>query len=536
MLTVMLAKPQILMGGLILALCIHALLPTASAQQVTIGSSALDERFFGEGMLQVIVEDPSADDDSTDTLTLTVDLSSSDGDTSQSITIPDTNPGSQRFEFFIVHVNATDTIPDDPETTAALTGDQILLFGDGAAGATELAVTGLELYDDASFDIIKGNEEVTVDYEETLGTIELDRSSYGSNSIVYMTIVDQDANLDPTSIDEFTVDPDNPPNADLLSVNGGSLDGVVVFRETGDNTARFEGRYQLGDSISVTSESIVLTLLEKANYAAALGAAENDSNSSDEVSFTVGDSDPSIDVGGQPGILTFDALLSSSQASYVLGETITVTVVDADANIGTNMADTIILELSSAGLAELSALETGPSTGIFESSFMLGSDGAITGTDVKVENGTIAITYADKRPADYAEKVRDGQNPEKEFSLRIDVVPGSNSLVASTPSVRRIDGSTGPHLLGIQLVLSTIVENNFDAQEYVVIIEARDENGITVFLGLHSGTLASDDSSSIEASWTPEATGSYQIRTFVVSSLEGGQVLSGVSISDTAVI
>jgi hypothetical protein len=369
-----------------------------------------------------------------------------------------------------------------------------------------------------------------------LGTLELDRSSYGSNSFVYVFVDDQDANLDPTNTDQFVVDPDNTPNADLLSVNGGTLDGAITFRETGDNTARFEGRYQLGNSISAVSESIVLTLFEKANYAASLASAENDSNGSDEVSFTVGDSDPLIDVGGQPGIVTFDPRLSSSQASYALGETINVTVVDADANSSAGTADTIILQISSGGVAELSAVETGPSTGIFESSFTVGSDGAITGTDVKVENGTIAITYTDKRPADYAEKIRDGLNPAKEFSLKIDITSSSDLISVSAPSARTGSGAAGPHPLGTQLVLSTVVENNLDAQEYVVIIEARDENGITVFLGLQSGTLAPDDSSSIEASWTPDATGSYQIRTFAVSSLESAQVLSGVFISGTTVI
>ncbi len=531
----MLTIHLIVMTGLILAILIYPLSPGAAGQQVVINSNALDEKFFGEGMLQVIVEDESADDDSTDSITLTVDLSSTDGDTSQSITIPDTNPGSQRFEFFIVHVDAVDQTPADPETTAALTDDQILQFGDGA-GLDELPVTGLELFEDASFDIIRGNEEVTVDYEETLGTIELDRSSYGSNSFVYVFVNDQDANLDPTNMDQFIVDPDNLPNADLFSLNGGTLDGIVTFRETGDNTARFEGRYQLGNSISAASESVVLTLLEKANYSTSLASSENDSNGSDEVSFTVGDTDPSIDVGGQPRVATFDPQLSSSQASYTLGETVSVTIADADANTSTNMADTIILQLSSSGVAELSALETGPNTGIFESSFALGSDGAITGTNVKIENGTIAIAYTDKHPADYAEKIKDGQNPEKEFSLKIDVITGSDSILVSTPSVRTSDGAAGPHPLGAQLVLSTTVENNFDEQEYVVIIEARDENGVTVFLGLQSGTLAPDDSSDIETSWTPEAAGDYQIRTFVVSSLESGEVLSGVSVSDTIIV
>jgi hypothetical protein len=511
--------------------------------QAGIKTYAIDERFFGEGVLQVVVTDPDADDVSTiEDLFVDLDAEPDAGSSGAiSIAVPETSDSSGKFEFFLVHEDATAVGPSDldainswgVEGDGTCAVDCALFVTFGPTG--DLAVDA-ELYEEVVFRISAGDDEVEVKYEETLGTLELDRSSYGSNSFVYVFVDDQDANLDPTNTDEFVVDPDNPPNADLLSVNGGTLNGAITFRETGDNTARFEGRYQLGNSISEVSESIVLTLFEKANYAASLASAENDSNESDEVSFTVGDSNPLIDVGGQPGVVTFDPELSSSQASYALGETINVTVMDADANTSASTADTIILQISSGGVAELSAMETGQSTGIFESSFTVGSDGAITGTDIKVDNGTIAITYTDKRPADYVEKLKDGLNPAKEFSLRINIIPGSDLISVSTPSARTSSGAAGPHPIGTQLVLSTVVENNFDAQEYVVIIEARDENGITVFLGLQSGILAPNDSSSIEASWTPDATGSYQIRTFVVSNLESAQVLSGVSISDTTVI
>jgi len=528
--------------GLAFAIVLYPGLPGVYGQ-AGIKTYAIDEKFFGEGVLQVVVTDPDADDDSTiEDLLVDLDAEPDAGSSGAiSITVPETSDSSSRFEFFLVHEDATAVGPSDldainsrgVEGDGTCAVDCALFITFGPTG--DLAVDA-ELYEDVVFQISAGSDEVEVKYEETLGTLELDRTSYGSNSFVYVYVNDQDANLDPTNTDQFVVDPDNPPNADLLSLDGGTLDGAITFRETGDNTARFEGRYQLGNSISVVSESIVLTLFEKANYAASLAFAENDSNDSDEVSFTVGDSDPSIDVGGQPGVATFDPELSSSQDSYAPGETINVTVVDADANTSASTADTIILQISSDGVAELSAVETGPSTGVFESSFTLGSDGGITGADVKVENGTIVITYADKRPADYAEKLRNGLSPEKEFSLRIDVVPGPDSISVSAPSVKTSSGAEGPHPLGTQLVLSTVVENNFDAQGYVVIVEARDENGVTVFLDLQSGSLATDDSSSIEASWTPEAAGDYQIRTFVVSSLESGQVLSGVSISDTSVI
>ncbi len=525
--------------GLAFAIVLFPVLPSGNGQQAGIKTYAIDEKFFGEGVLQVVVTDPDADDSST-IEDLVVDLGAEPNAGSAgtiSITIPETSDSSGKFEFFLVHEDAVAVSPSDlnainsrgveSDGTCAL--DCALFVTFGPTG--DLSVDA-ELYEEVVFQISAGSDEVEVKYEETGGTLELDRTSYGSESFVYAFVNDQDANLDPTNADQFVVDPDNPPNADLFSLGGGSLDGVITFRETGDNTARFEGRYQLGNSISAVSESVVLTLFEKANYAASLASAENDSNGSDEVSFTVGDSDPSIDVGGQP-VVTFDPTLSSGRASYVLGETVSVTIADADANTNTNAADTIILRLSSDGAAELSALETGPNTGIFESSFKLGSDGTVTDTNVKVKNGLMAITYTDKRPADYAQKIEKGQNPEKVFSIEIDIITASDSIVISAPTVRTSSGATGFHALGTQLVLSTTVENSNDAQGYVVIIEARNEDGVTHFLGLQSVTPSN---ATMETSWTPEAAGNYQIRTFAISSLESGQVLTDVSISDTIIV
>jgi hypothetical protein len=527
--------------GLAFAIVLYPVLPSVYGEQTSIKTYAIDERFFGEGVLQVVVADPDADDGNViEDLTIDFDAKPNAGSAgSISITVPETSDSSGKFEFFLAHEDAVAVGPADLDAinsrgvegdgTCALDCAPFVTFGPTG----DLAVDA-ELFEDVVFQISAGGDGVEVKYEETEGTLELDRTSYGTNSFVYVFVNDQDANLDPTNTDQFAVDPDNQPNDDLFSLSGGTLDGAITFRETGDNTARFEGRYQLGNSISAVSESPVLTLFEKANYASSLASAENDSNDSDEVSFTVGDSDPLIDVGGQP-VVTFDPVLSSAKSSYAPGESVSVTVSDADANTNANIADTIILELSSDGVAELSALETGPNTGIFESSFTLGSDGMITGTNVKVENGTMAITYTDKRPADYAQKIENGQNPEKEFSLEIDVITGSDSIVVSAPTVGTSSGAAGPHPLGTQLVLSTTAKNNFNAQGYVVIIEARDENGITVFLGLQSGTQASDGSSNIETSWTPEAAGNYQIRTFAISSLENGRVLSAVSISDAII-
>ncbi|MGI0012813.1 MAG: hypothetical protein ACREBU_05115, partial [Nitrososphaera sp.] len=269
---------KVLLGiGVMFSLFIYVshLMPDAHAKDVIIRTSADVHAgtFFGEAVLQIIVTDSDADDDAT-IEDITVDIDA-DPDTgaggSVAVIIPETSESSGRFEFFLVHEDAVAVGPADldPMNSQGVEGDgtcasdcaPFVTFGPSG----DLAVDA-DLYEETTFDISTGASGVSMSYEEALGTLQLDRSAYGSTSFVYVSVIDQDANLNPFEADEFVVDPGSGPNDDLFSLNGGSLDDVVTFRETGDNTARFEGRYRLGTSIAVSSESMVLTLFDKASY------------------------------------------------------------------------------------------------------------------------------------------------------------------------------------------------------------------------------------------------------------------------------
>ena len=490
-------------------------------------------------MLQIIINDPDSDDDST-VEEITVDIAADPDSGSQgsfSLIIPETSDSSERFEFFLVHADATAVGPEDidPINTAGVEGDgscvsdcaPFVTFG--ASGDLQVDA---DLYEDVTFDLRAGNVEVTVKYEETLAQLSLDRSAYGSDSFVYVFIDDQDANLNPTAADEFIVDPDNAPNNDLLTLDGGSIEDAITFRETGDNTARFEGRYELGASMDFDSESLVLTLFDKGNYGDTLSADENDSNGTDEVSFSIGDTDGTIDVGD---LITWDAELSSDKSAYALGDNVTITIEDPDANSNPSVADEIDLELSaSSGTAVIAAAETGQSTGIFKASFHLDSDGSIAGTLIQLAEGeSVTISYTDEKPADYQARLDSGQDPEKEFTIEIKTVSGTlgiPSASVSSPMVRAIGDEDSPLAVGTQLGLSTTIENDGGAdQPFVALIEVRDSMGITVYLAWQSGDLEPESSTAIEVSWTADVSGKYEIRTFVVSSLTNGIVLSKVA-------
>jgi hypothetical protein len=356
---------------------------------------------------------------------------------------------------------------------------------------------------------------------------------------VYISIVDQDANLNPRSNDQFTVDPDSGPNNDLLELDGGTFEDVVLFRETGDNTGVFEGKYRLGVSIIADVESLVLTLHEKANYNATLASPANDSNGIDELGFTIGNSDGMVDIGGQTSVPTVDPAIKTDGVSYVPGDTVHVTIADRDANAGAGVVDSIHLKISSGSSAiEVLALETGVNTGIFEASFTL-SENAEQGA---IEpGGSALVTYTDERPADYYEKLQAGEDPEKDFTLEIDirlpVKTGTDSTNLTAPVATDVAGGTGPLAVGESITLSTSISNsNEHEQPFVVIIEVRDSEGVTVYLALQGGMLEPTGSADIGVLWQPGQPGTYEVRTFAISHVgaEAG-LLSTPAVSEIIV-
>lgn len=515
-------------------------------QNFSIGTSADDHanKFFGEGILQVTVTDA---DSSTEDISIKINANGAGG-SSVVITVPETNEGSGRFEFFLRHVdaNAVEAGDLDPINTAGVEGDgtcvtdcaPLVTFGPGG----DLGL-GAALYEDVRFEILAGNTEAVAEYEETPSVLGLDRDSYGTTSYVYISVVDQDANLNPTERDQITVDPDSDPNDDLLGLDGGTLEDPIVYRETGDNTAIFEGRYRLGESIVVESESVALTLFDKANYNATLAASENDSNDSDELSFTVGNSDGSVDVGGDHQIgQAWDPIFLVDKDFYDIGDTVHITITDKDANINSGTTDSIQLQVSSTRgqIIEISGLETSANSGIFEASFLL-SDETDAELSAIAAGGSSTISYTDERPADYFDSLQAGQNPEKEFSLEIDIqLPvrtGIESTDVTAPLIAGITGEDGPFVAGNSLTLSTtIANNNEQLQPFVVLLEVRDKNDVTVFLALQSGTLDPDGSTDIGVLWQPLSEGTFEVRSFAITELgTAAELLSTVVRSDLVI-
>lgn len=80
-----------------------------------------------------------------------------------------------------------------------------------------------------------------------------------------------------------------------------------------------------------------------------------------------------------------------------------------------------------------------------------------------------------------------------------------------------------------------IRNNTPERQSYVMIIEVRDSDDITVSLQLQGGTLEPYQSSNVAGLWTTDIDDNYKIRSFIVTDLHDPQILSSVAQRDFTV-
>ncbi len=347
-------------------------LQKAAAQNVTITTSADSHgrSFFGEGALQVVITDPDADDDDVqEDITVDIDADPDIGTgASGSFTVFETSQSSGRFELYLLHdgsslvfgdIDAINTNGaqehDSLSGTVDLREASMIRFG---AVGEELSFTSA-LFDDVNFDLTVGDDEITVDYEESSSTLELDRSTYGSDNIVYIFVIDQDGNRNPTEPDDFTATIAEL-NTLLFDLQGASFDDDVTFEETGDNTARFEGTVELNDTASATddqliftSEAIEMTLNDIAEYIPPT-----------DVTASTDTSSRSFDIDNEDGELaTVTALTFASELKLTLDDNDR----NRDSDDDETLDDVVTVNVDAAGgdNETLDMEETDDNTGLF---------------------------------------------------------------------------------------------------------------------------------------------------------------------------
>lgn len=84
-------------------------------------------------------------------------------------------------------------------------------------------------------------------------------------------------------------------------------------------------------------------------------------------------------------------------------------------------------------------------------------------------------------------------------------------------------------------VSAAFVACSDDEVPFVVIVEARDENNVTVYLQFQTGTLNANGSAESGFSWSPDKAGRYELRTFALSDLLQPQILSQIQTNEVTI-
>jgi len=90
-------------------------------------------------------------------------------------------------------------------------------------------------------------------------------------------------------------------------------------------------------------------------------------------------------------------------------------------------------------------------------------------------------------------------------------------------------------LVGQQAILSTIVADSVDDIEYLSLIEVRNETGITILLESRWDKLDPGRETEIHHLWRPETTGTFEVRSFLISAECVPEILTPVNAREVVV-
>lgn len=288
------------------------------------------------------------------------------------------------------------------------------------------------------------------------GSLQLSTETPGPETLIEGTVIDQDLNTDSKTIQT---------HIGIVTLTSDRLHEIAdaTIIETGVNTGVFTFELQLYALNNNASGSEILT---EVGHKTRLGVLPGDIISirySDDA-----DADgQSVAIARTFSVNSWDGIISTDKLVVTTNEQLQITVIDADANVNPNGDDLLNVRIYSdtdpVGI-NLPLEETGDNTGVFQE-HLITTTGPSKGNDVAVSNGdTITVTYSDRHPADYSERIEEGLSTEQESSIQIhvgqlgrdDTLPPSITEVEGVPYPIRLDYVSGntPSITEVNEVVS----------------------------------------------------------------------------------
>lgn len=237
-------------------------------------------------------------------------------------------------------------------------------------------------------------------------------------------------------------------------------------------------------------------------------------------------------------IESFNPEIKTDKDEYLPGDTVTVTISDADANTDPHVKNTLNFRAytdKDIFGEKLFAVETAANSGNF--TFKLGIVEEEESDSIKAQVGDVLfLEYDDPLPADYNKR-----KPNRVFTVQVPVgtpIPTSENTEAEIPITKDFEGNILDNVTsGRQVWLTTEIENNLEMDKAVVVLlEVRDSDGVTIFLEWQRATVGPNGTVEVAFPWLPDRSGTYEIRTFVLSGLaDSPEVLSAIKQSQVTV-
>jgi hypothetical protein len=329
----------------------------------------------------------------------------------------------------------------------------------------------------------------TVKVASFTGTLSIDKTEYGLGSKMIITVNDPDLNTDITSKQSVTV---------TLRLGNGT-DIPVTLVEDGANSAIFKNTTWTWDPTDTNLIGMRFMIYYK---------DEADANGNTVFASVTGT------------IKSWDGQVSFEKTYYNIGDIVTVTVNDPDANKDPSKIETVTVIVTSdtdpIGQS-ITATETGANTGIFTGRIQI--VGAYETGKVYAKYGdTLYAKYTDPYPADYADTKK-----SKIFTgTAIVGVPVARPVPASAQKF--VDPVTGAEVtagnVGKAIGLQATVKNvDVVSKPFTAVFKVKDEAGVTIYIAWISGTLAPGQELTPGVSWTPDKSGNYTVEVMVFKSL-----------------
>jgi len=340
-----------------------------------------------------------------------------------------------------------------------------------------------------------------------VGSVKTDKTTYGPYETVTIIINDWDANRDPTDKDTI------PRDKIYIIIGAKQRHPPSDAEETDVNTGVFEVEVTPEYLYKEATGETPTTLKEAAKYLLQVGE------------ILVMYADDYTPEG--PKVLqtsfrfeSYDPQIITDKSAYNIGDKMNITIVDPDANVNSEVIDSVTVILKSTSYpvgTEVTLYETDVDTGVFTGTVIVSDTQVGAGYIYAKFGDIITIEYTDELPADFGVT---GEAKTFTHTVRVGVVVEKPIRPQAPAFVEPTTGTPVTPTVGKSVMIKIPLTNVGTLKEtFTVVMIIRDVTGAAIYISMASLPLGGGETAEIGFTYTPTAAGTYTIEVHIIKSL-----------------